>query len=1383
MTTQLRRTVLIVEDSPEDREMYRRYLLRDRDYDYTIIEASLGKEGLNLWRQHQPDAVLLDYQLPDLDGLKFLIALQTQHPPTPLPIVMMTGVGSEAIAVQAIKAGAQDYLVKGQITQEGLKLALDATIKTVQLQTQLQECIDRERVIFQISQKVSRSLDLNEILQTTVTEVRQFLQTDRVVVFQVELGGDGRVVAESVGADWRSILAEQIYDPCFSESYVELQRQGRVTVKADIYDGSIDPCHVQLLAGLQVRANLVVPILHDDQFWGVLIAHSCAAPRQWRSLEIDLLQQLSTQVSVAIRQAELYQQSQDELAKRKRTEEVLRSSEERLRLGLQAARMGTWDWNIPENQITWSSNMEALFGLATGEFDGSYEQFVARLHLEDRDRVLEAIDVALTTGANYDIEFRVLYPDGTIRWALSQGKVFYDAIGQPIRMTGVDLDISDRKQQELNNNFLAEIQKDLAVIENIGQIINVVGEKIRLWFDFSIVAFSDVDVDADEVRAIYANQDDDIPNALGVHRLSDYLSEIHLQELQSGQNVAIQDVYADPKVKDGGRAYDSWQVRSIVNIPYISNSKLKLIMLGTRRMPSVWREEELELMGELILRIYIEIERIRAESAVQKINQRFEAAMQAVDGIIFEWNMDTNFIFRSQGLFNLIGVEAEDAPPTSEWWFNLIHPEDQPIIESFFAQSESNNDRYQFEYRVRHADGRWIDVWEKGNLKRNDAGEIICVIGFTSDISDRKRVEKSLQQSEEFKNRVLESSSDCIKVLDSNAQLLYMNIGGMCMLEIDDLTPYLNSEWLCFWESEHRQAAEAAFTAAKSGEMGKFQGFCATAKGKPKWWDVVVTPIRDGAGQVVQILSTSRDVTERKRAEEELRQKTAILDVINKCAPTPIFVKDRQGQIIYANPATLTALGKTAAEVIGRYDSDLYSSPEDAVRVMENDQRIMSSGQMEVVEESADGINIFLVMKAPYYNEAGEVIGLVGISYDITDRVQLERDRERILQQKQAALAESERVNRIKDEFLAMLSHELRSPLNPILGWTKMLQTRKLDETKTIAALATIERNVRAQCQLIDDLLDMARVLRGKLTLNTAPVSLSEVIESAIDTVQTAAIVKSIQINPVILDIVQVSGDEVRLQQIVWNLLTNAIKFTPSGGHIDILLEQIDNQAQITIIDTGKGISPDFLPYIFESFRQEDASVTRKHGGLGLGMAIVYQLVEAHGGKVTADSPGEGKGATFTVRLPLLNVNSQENRSIPLKDQSLDLNGIRVLAIDDDPDNLELLEMMLTQAGAEVKSVASAAEFLIALESFQPDLVVSDIGMPEIDGFTLLRQVRSLSPEQGGQVPAIALTAYAGEIDRQQAIAAGFQKHIAKPIEPDQLVVAIVSLLNKRSVS
>jgi PAS domain S-box-containing protein len=461
MTSQLHRTILIVEDSPEDREMYRRYLMHDQDYDYQIVEASLGEEGLNLWQQHKPDAVLLDYRLPDLDGIEFLSTLETHQP---LPIVMMTGVGSEKIAVQAIKAGAQDYLIKGQITPEGLKRALDTTIRTVQLKTQLQERIDRERIVARIAQKVLRTLDIKEIFDTTVSEVRQFLQTDRMIVFQVEPDGNGRVVAESVGEGWQAILCEQIYDPCFANSYVERQRQGRVTVKADIYDGSIDPCHVQLLARYQVKANLVVPILHDSQLWGVLIAHHCAAPRQWQSLEIDLLQQLSEQISIAIRQAELYKQAQDELAERKRTEEILRSSEERLLLGLQAAQMGTWDWDIANDFTYFSPEMANILEIDGNDLVNGIESWKNLIHPEDKERVLEQLQAKLENSNNfYNLEYRIRakLPEQW-KWIATHLKVVVrDSEGQAQRIVGIHRDIDANKRTEI------EVQNSLNEKKNL----------------------------------------------------------------------------------------------------------------------------------------------------------------------------------------------------------------------------------------------------------------------------------------------------------------------------------------------------------------------------------------------------------------------------------------------------------------------------------------------------------------------------------------------------------------------------------------------------------------------------------------------------------------------------------------------------------------------------------------------------------------------------------------------------------------------------------------------------------------------------------------------------------------------------------------------------
>ncbi|MBD6619819.1 response regulator [Komarekiella sp. 'clone 1'] len=373
-------------------------------------------------------------------------------------------------------------------------------------------------------------------------------------------------------------------------------------------------------------------------------------------------------------------------------------------------------------------------------------------------------------------------------------------------------------------------------------------------------------------------------------------------------------------------------------------------------------------------------------------------------------------------------------------------------------------------------------------------------------------------------------------------------------------------------------------------------------------------------------------------------------------------------------------------------------------------------------------------------------------------------------------------ANRIKDEFLAVLSHEIRTPLNPILGWAKLLRSNKLDQKKTAFALETIERNALLQTKLIEDLLDISRILRGKLSLNVCPVDLATIVRAAMETVRLSAEVKSIQIHSELDSTVgQVFGDSGRLQQVVWNLLSNAIKFTPEGGQVEVYLKPIGSQAQIQITDTGKGISLDFLPYVFDTFRQADSATTRKFGGLGLGLAIVRYLVEMHGGTVSAESLGEGQGATFIVNLPMIVtdslVSSEESNTTAAYPSGFD--NLQILAVDDDPDSLELVTFILEGCGATVRAVSSAAEVLAALAQSRPDLLVSDIGMPEMDGYMLLRQVRLLPPEQGGQIPAIALTAYAGEGNEQQAISAGFQAHISKPIDPAQLIATIANLVQE----
>jgi len=399
------------------------------------------------------------------------------------------------------------------------------------------------------------------------------------------------------------------------------------------------------------------------------------------------------------------------------------------------------------------------------------------------------------------------------------------------------------------------------------------------------------------------------------------------------------------------------------------------------------------------------------------------------------------------------------------------------------------------------------------------------------------------------------------------------------------------------------------------------------------------------------------------------------------------------------------------------------------------------------------------------------------LQQEITERKRIEQERTKLLVQEQAARTEAEQANRIKDEFLAVLSHELRTPMNPILGWSKLLLGGKLDSAKSREAVVTIERNASLQVQLINDLLDISRILSGKLSLTAAPVDLNNNISAALETLRLAAEAKSLNIQTTLSSMpVWVTGDDARLQQVVWNLVSNAIKFTPIGGQVEVYLTQTETHAQIQVKDTGKGIHPDFLPYVFDHFRQENGAITRKFGGLGLGLAIVRQIVELHGGTVRAESAGESQGASFMVQLPRA-AQRVERSSLSSPSKSTNLDGIQVLVVEDDQDSRDFIVFVLQQAGAIVTASASGQEALHSIVQSVPDVVVSDIEMPEMDGYQLIGKIQQLLKLQGKEVLAIALTAHAGEFNQQQALKAGFQEHFSKPADLDELIRAISKLV------
>jgi len=401
-------------------------------------------------------------------------------------------------------------------------------------------------------------------------------------------------------------------------------------------------------------------------------------------------------------------------------------------------------------------------------------------------------------------------------------------------------------------------------------------------------------------------------------------------------------------------------------------------------------------------------------------------------------------------------------------------------------------------------------------------------------------------------------------------------------------------------------------------------------------------------------------------------------------------------------------------------------------------------------------------------------------------------ERERLLESERAARAESDRASHLKDEFLATLSHELRTPLNAILGWAQLLRARPSDAQQIADGLETIERNARVQTQIVDDLLEMSRIISGKLRLDVQQVDLAAVIESSLRTVRPAADAKSIRLQPVLDPRAgPISGDPARIQQILWNLLSNAIKFTPKDGRVQVVLARVNSHVELVVSDTGMGIRPEFLPYLFDRFRQGDASTTRQHRGIGLGLSIVKNLVEMHGGTVTASSAGADKGSTFVVKLPLTIVLSEspreEGRLHPAAAEAFGtrandtprLTGLRLLVVDDEPDARDLLKRILGDYEADVEVASSAREALASIAKQSPDVLISDIGMPEVDGYELVRTVRRLPADRGGLTPALALTAFARSEDRQRALLAGYQAHLAKPVQASELVTLVASLAGR----
>ena len=565
---------------------------------------------------------------------------------------------------------------------------------------------------------------------------------------------------------------------------------------------------------------------------------------------------------------------------------------------------------------------------------------------------------------------------------------------------------------------------------------------------------------------------------------------------------------------------------------------------------------------------------------------------------------------------------------------------------------------------------------------------------------------------------------------------------------------------------------------------------------------------RSHAGEAPSTTSIGLGISARADASAGAERES--LRVIMSTIADAVITTDSQGRITFMNPIAEGLTGWPQDQARGRPLPEVFQAVHQSTRrpvedpvasVLRGDSgpAAPSSPSGQDAKAPAAAPQTLLISRqgferpledtaVPIRGERGEVIGAVLVFRDASGRREQDRQAEALLAREKAVREQAQLANRIKDEFLATLSHELRTPLSAITGWVELLQHANLPAQQAARGLEVIKRNVKAQTQLINDLLDVSRILSGKLSIESKPVNMIAVVAAALDSVQLAASAKGVSLRTHLnADASQVQGDPTRLQQILWNVLHNAIKFTPTGGWVDVRLELDGKSVQITVTDNGVGIESEFLPHLFERFRQADSTTTRRHGGLGLGLALVRELTELHGGLVVADSPGIGKGTTITIWLP--------QRTAPLAGRSIQsspsriseptlvrqnrLTGLITLLVEDDDDSREIVAMLLASYGAEVIEARSAAEAMQQLSRSVPDVLVSDIGLPDEDGFSLIRSVRALPPDKGGAVPALALTAFARNVDSERALQEGFQLHLAKPAAPQELIDTIARLVGR----
>jgi len=788
-----------------------------------------------------------------------------------------------------------------------------------------------------------------------------------------------------------------------------------------------------------------------------------------------------------------------------------------------------------------------------------------------------------------------------------------------------------------------------------------------------------------------------------------------------------------------------------------------------------------------------------SEEALRESQSRLALALQAGRAGTFEWQIKENVNLWSPELEELYGVPVGTFEKNFEAWSKRVVAEDaEAVTRGVQAAIEQGAKDYDYEFRAVLPDTshRWFAG--RARFEYDEKNQPLRMTGINIDISERKEIEEKLRTSDERFQLVTRATNDAIWDWNLQTNDVWWNNSVQTMFGYTEEQVELSSAW--WYEHIHADDRERAVSGIHD----------VIDNGGENWSDEYRFLCADGGykyvfdrgfaihseGQPVRMLGAMQDVTARREAEEALLKSQERLQLVLDASQLGLWYCDLPFDVLNWSDLTKSHfwLPPEATVTIDDFYRIIHAEDREKTRIAIDasiENRTHYDVEYRTVNEQTNQTKWIRAIGRGFYDKNNDPYRFDGITIDISEDKLIQAEREHLLSSEKSARTEAENANRLKDDFLATLSHELRTPLSSILGWSRMLKAGQLGAEQALRAVETIERNAKSQAQLIEDILDVSRIISGKLRLNVQPVDLASVIEMAIEAVRPAIDARNIRLQRVLDSGVIISGDGDRLQQVIWNLLSNAIKFTPKDGRVQIKLERVESHVEITVADSGRGIDAETLPFIFERFRQSDSSTTRQYGGLGLGLAIVRHLVELHGGTVHAASEGIDRGAVFTVTFPLIALRS-ENISLgkaedaknkpSASDEEEDficpdeIKNLRVLLVDDEPDTRELLVFVFEKCEAQVRGVSSVTEALEAIKTEKFDVLVSDIGMPERDGYDLIRNIRRLPPEQGGRIPAVALTAYARVEDRLQALSAGFQMHVPKPVEPAELLAVVASL-------